>query len=32
MTWGASLMRLPEDMTIAEMEIEFGESCLTISE
>lgn len=24
MTWGASLMRLPQDMTIAEMEIEFG--------
>ena len=24
MTWGASLMRLPESMTIAEMEIEFG--------
>jgi hypothetical protein len=24
MTWGASLMRLPDDMTIAEMEIEFG--------
>ena len=24
MTWGASLMRLPGDMTIAEMEIEFG--------
>lgn len=24
MTWGASLMRLPEGMTITEMEIEFG--------
>ncbi len=24
MTWGASLMRLPEDMTIAEMEVKFG--------
>ena len=24
MTWGASLMRLPQDMTIAEMETKFG--------